>query len=301
MAKKQKNIAIYHNIQNKADLLSSHEQDFFSGGISSDLDFMPENILVWKSHKTLRVTGSYIHQRMILKLVLSGRCTMLVDGVRITLNAGDMLCLFPYQFHSTILECARNEYSFLAVTFTEKNKNYDSFSMLKYHVLHPDQKDLACLEKILDCRLGKEDIPAEEGVLSLLQILLHQRREVMGLPGMGVGERKQGKKEDFFDNVCKYVRGHFTDPGLNLNTLADHFGVSTESIRRSFKSSGCGYSPGKLIEQLRMQLALELLEHSRENVETIALRCGYSDGFTFSRAFRRVMGSAPGKIRKNKK
>ena len=58
-----------------------------------------------------------------------------------------------------------------------------------------------------------------------------------------------------------------------------------------------GFSCGKLIEQLRMQLASELLEHSKEPVEEIAFRCGYNDPFTFSRAFKRVMGHSPARHR----
>ena len=91
----------------------------FSGGVRADFDFMPQDILVWKSGRNLKVTGTSIHQRMILRIILSGRCTMLVDGLRIPMETGDMLCLFPYQFHTTRLECPRREYSFLAVTFTE--------------------------------------------------------------------------------------------------------------------------------------------------------------------------------------
>ena len=121
----------------------------FSGGVRADFDFMPQDILVWKSGRNLNVTGTSIHQRMILKIILSGRCTMLVDGLRIPMETGDMLCLFPYQFHTTRLECPRREYSFLAVTFTEKNRNYSSFLALKNHLLKPDEQDAANLEKLV--------------------------------------------------------------------------------------------------------------------------------------------------------
>ena len=218
----------------------------------------------------------------------SGKCTMLIDGLRIALQAGDMICLFPYQLHSTILECPREEYSFLAVTFMERNNNYSSFASLKYHVLKPDDRDLRFLEIIMDHTLTPESVPREDTVFALLSILLNQRRKIRKLLPV-----PEGINGDFFDRICEYVRTHFTDPDLNVNTLADQFQVSRESIRRSFLRANAGFSCGKLIEQLRMQLASELLEHSKESVEEIASRCGYNDPFTFSRAFKRIMGHSP--------
>lgn len=292
MAEKLKNMAFCHRLLKKASSLPENAGSFSAGVVMPDFDFMPENILVWRSSGTLRVTASSIHQRMILKVVLSGKCTMLIDGLRIVLKAGDMICLFPYQLHSTILECPREEYSFLAVTFMERNNNYSSFASLKYHVLKPDARDLIFLETIMDHTLSPEKVPREDLIFALLSILLHQRRKIrktLAVP--------EGAHRDFFDRVCEYVRTHFTDPELNLNTLADQFQVSRESIRRSFLRANAGFSCGKLIEQLRMQLASELLEHSKEPVEEIAFRCGYNDPFTFSRAFKRVMGHSPARHR----
>lgn len=294
MAEKQKNMAICHILQKKASFLPEYAASFTSGGIMQDFDFFPEDILVWRSSSTMRVTASSIHQRMILKIILSGRCTMLIDGLRVPLKAGDMICLFPYQFHSTLLECPREEYSFLAVTFVEKNRNYTSFLPLKYHVFQPDQSDCRSLERILECSLSGGKIPKEEAFFSLLSILLNQRRKVQKSFAVSPSP---ANREEFFDLVCGYVRTHFQDPELNLKTLADHFQVSTESIRRSFLRANAGFSAGKLIEHLRMQLSVELLEHSRESIEEISRRCGYSDPFTFSRAFKRVMGHSPAKHR----
>ena len=289
MAEKLKNISICHRLLKKASLLPENTGSFKADPIMPDFDFIPENILVWRSSNTLRVTASSIHQRMILKVVLSGKCTMLIDGLRITLKAGDMICLFPYQLHSTLLECPREEYSFLAVTFMEKNNNYSSFASLKYHVLKPDPRDLAFLETIMDYTLAPGKIPREDALFALLSILLNQRRMIrqdLILPSGGTDC-------DFFDRICEYVRTHFTEPELDLKTLADHFQVSRESIRRSFLRVNANFSCGKLIEQLRMQLASELLKHSSAGVEEIASRCGYKDPFTFSRAFKRVMGHSP--------
>lgn len=265
----------------------------FSGGIRADFDFMPQDILVWKSARNLKVTRTSIHQRMILKLILSGSCTMLVDGLRIRMNTGDMLCLFPYQFHTTHLECPRKDYSFLAITFIEQNRNYSSFLSLKNRLLKPDEYDAANLEKLIVNYHGKDKIHPEQCIFPLLEILLNQRRKIMN----PIAEKKE--KADLFDRICDYVRGHFTE-NISLKTLAAEFQIAPETIRRQFLQADAGITPGRLIHRLRVQMAAELLQHTPEEIGFIAKKCGYSSLFSFSRAFRNIMGKSPRDYRKSR-
>ena len=266
--------------------LAANRSGTFSGGVRADFDFMPQDVLVWKSGRNLNVTGTSIHQRMILKIILSGRCTMLVDGLRIPMETGDMLCLFPYQFHTTRLECPRREYSFLAVTFTEKNRNYSSFLALKNHLLTPDEQDAANLEKLVVNYHRTHAVRTEHSIFPLLEILLNQRRKMQCVFPV------RDENADLFDRICDYVRGHFTE-NISLKTLAAEFQVTPETIRRQFLYADAGITPGRLIQQLRIQLAAELLQHTPEGIGFIARQCGYSDPFTFSRAFKNAMGHSP--------
>ncbi len=279
---------IRHLVSEQGGLLSG---SLFTGGIRADFDFMPQNILVWKSARNLKVTGTSIHQRMILKIILSGRCTMLVDGLRIPMDTGDMLCLFPYQFHATHLECPREEYSFLAVTFIEQNRNYSSFLSLKNHLLKPDRSDLANLEKLILNYHKKDRAYPEQCIFPLLEILLNQRRKVSDL----LPQKKENAT--LFDRICDHIRGHFTE-NISLKTLAAEFQVAPETIRRQFLQADAGITPGRLIHQLRVQMAAELLQHTPEEIGFIARKCGYSNLFSFSRAFKNIMGKSPRNYRK---
>lgn len=287
MTKKQKNIAITH-IYNAIAENPQAMQDSprFSGGITADLNFIPENILVWQSSQTLKVTDTSIHQRMILKIILGGYCTMIVDGLRIPMKKGDMICLFPFQFHSTTLECPREKYSFLAITFTEKRRDYSSFLTLKNHLLHPDPQDIANLVKMIRTFQESQQEAPEQCVFALLEILLNQRRK---LQKEIVSSHEH---TDLFDRICDYIRNHFVEE-ISLKTLADVFAVTPETVRRQFHKADSGLTPGKLIARLRLQLAIELLEHTQTSIREIAGRCGYKDPFTFSRAFKHAMGVSP--------
>lgn len=291
MTKKKNNIAITHIDKLFTEKHTGMQNSLFSGGISADFDFMPENIIVWKSSKTLNCSDTSIHQRMILKIILSGECTMTVDGLQIPMKKGDMICLFPFQFHSTKLECLRSEYSFLAISFTERKRNYSSFLSLKNHLLTPDEQDIANLKTLIRASGTAPEFPPERCVFSLLEILLNQRRKVQQILS---GEREQ---KDLFANLCNYIRNHFEQP-LSLKSLADIFGITPETVRRQFHKADTGLTPGKLIARLRLQLAVELLEHTETSIAEIAIRCGYKDQFTFSRAFKQAMKHSPLHYRK---
>lgn len=286
MIKKQKNIALTHILRLLDSKKSEMQNSLFSGGISADFDFMPENIIVWRSSKTLNCSDTSIHQRMILKIILDGVCSMNVDGLQIPMQKGDMICLFPFQFHSTKLECSREEYSFLAITFTERKRNYSSFLSLKNHLLHPDHSDMENLKKIIRCSGEKPEFPPEQCVFSLLEILLNQRRKVR----QDISEPQE--QQELFHRICNYIRNHFEEE-ISLKTLANEFGITPETVRRQFHKADTGLTPGKLIARLRLQLAVELLEHTETSIAEIALRCGFKDQFTFSRAFKRTMGISP--------
>lgn len=280
------NIAITHIDKLFTETHTGMQNSYFSGGISADFDFMPENIIVWRSSNTLNCSDTSIHQRMILKIILSGACMMTVDGLQIPMKKGDMICLFPFQFHSTKLECQRNEYSFLAISFTEQKRNYSSFLPLKNHLLTPDKNDISNIKTLIRASGTTPEFPPERCVFSLLEILLNQRRKVQQLLS---GEREQ---KDLFANICNYIRNHFEQP-LSLKSLADIFGITPETVRRQFHKAGTGLTPGKLIARLRLQLAVELLEHTETSIAEIASRCGYKDQFTFSRAFKQAMKHSP--------
>ena len=55
--------------------------------------------------------------------------------------------------------------------------------------------------------------------------------------------------------------------------------------------------PGALIEELRIRQASELLAHFDHKLQEVAAMTGYADPFSFSRAFKRVMGSSPSEYR----
>lgn len=77
-----------------------------------------------------------------------------------------------------------------------------------------------------------------------------------------------------------------------LAGLAAALGFSTATLRRRLEEEGASW--GQLKDEVRRELALQLLAEGRLSVGDIAARLGFNDASTFYRAFRKWTGSAPG-------
>lgn len=82
------------------------------------------------------------------------------------------------------------------------------------------------------------------------------------------------------------------DPAPTLAMLAQACGLSAATLRRRLEAEGAAW--GQLKDEVRRDLALQLLSEGRLSVGDIAARLGFNDASTFFRAFRKWTGSAPG-------
>lgn len=91
------------------------------------------------------------------------------------------------------------------------------------------------------------------------------------------------------------------DPGRNWTVaeLAAEMGSSRSVFAERFLST-TGMTPVRYLTELRMRLAAQWLGRDRMPIETAAHRLGYGSQAAFSRAFKRVMGHAPGAAKEAK-
>jgi len=85
---------------------------------------------------------------------------------------------------------------------------------------------------------------------------------------------------------------------IRLEVVAKEAGFSTFHFSRVFKSS-CGINFRKYLASLRVEKAKELMKDVNLDLAEIASQCGYEDLSSFSRAFKTITGSNPGKFREN--
>lgn len=97
-------------------------------------------------------------------------------------------------------------------------------------------------------------------------------------------------------SVLRYMEAHLSEP-VKLETLAQIAGLSPTGLIWKFDRQ-LKIAPMQYLIRLRMQQAKQLLLESDLTVTQIAGKCGYTDVYYFSNAFRRHTGINPTAYRK---
>ena len=87
------------------------------------------------------------------------------------------------------------------------------------------------------------------------------------------------------------------DGSLRLATLAGECGLSVTHFARSFRQS-FGTSPHHYLIRQRVERAKQLLSDSTSALSDVALQAGFADQAAFSRTFKAVVGTSPGRWRR---
>ncbi len=96
------------------------------------------------------------------------------------------------------------------------------------------------------------------------------------------------------------VRAVHDDPARawTVGALARRSGLSRAAFSRRF-SQGVGEPPLTYVTRWRMTVAADLLERG-ERIADVAREVGYDNEFAFAKAFKRVRGEAPGRLRRRR-
>ncbi|TWT14133.1 helix-turn-helix domain-containing protein [Reyranella sp. CPCC 100927] len=94
------------------------------------------------------------------------------------------------------------------------------------------------------------------------------------------------------ERAKSFVAAHY-GTRITVSEIARAAGYSPYHFARSFKMT-TGMTPFRYIQSVRLDKAKEMLLNSYASLNEIAVRCGFSDGESFSQFFRRVQGIRPG-------
>jgi transcriptional regulator GlxA family with amidase domain len=97
--------------------------------------------------------------------------------------------------------------------------------------------------------------------------------------------------DDKFGALHEWISGHLAEE-ISLPILARQAGMSERSFSRHY-AEATGMTPGRAVEQLRVEAARRLLLETRLPVKRIAQRCGFGSVETMRRSFLRWMAVVP--------
>ena len=99
----------------------------------------------------------------------------------------------------------------------------------------------------------------------------------------------------FIDFIVK----KYYDPGINVSMMAELLHVHRITLNRLFQAA-YGISPGKYLNNVRLQEAIRLLTESDLPVKEVARNCGYESAGYFTKILHRQTGHTPRSFRSRK-
>lgn len=93
------------------------------------------------------------------------------------------------------------------------------------------------------------------------------------------------------------IDSEYTDYFLGLYKLSEKLSVSNSYLSTTFKET-FGFGVVQYINQLRIELAKQMILSTDKNIKDIALEVGFSSDISFIRVFKRYESKTPGMLRK---
>lgn len=103
------------------------------------------------------------------------------------------------------------------------------------------------------------------------------------------------KQVTYVRRVIHIIQIKYSEP-LSVSNIADMCGLNRSYISRLFKDA-TGRSIHEYLNDYRMKKAIQLLKETDEPIQSIAFLVGFSDIFTFSKAFKKTHGLSPSEYR----
>ncbi len=130
-------------------------------------------------------------------------------------------------------------------------------------------------------------------------VSLEAKREILcgeigKLCAMNSAQLEQ-KRPKVVDEAMEYINGSYTDPNLNVNSLAENFHISSSYLSKQF-SEQTGQRLLDYINQTRLRQAKELLRQN-VGVQEAAVQVGLRNSANLIRIFKKYEGITPGEFR----
>jgi AraC-like DNA-binding protein len=106
-----------------------------------------------------------------------------------------------------------------------------------------------------------------------------------------IEQLKGAQGSEFSDDIRRLLRTQLTSHHCSADDIADLLAMHRRTLSRRLKGSGMGYRA--ITNEIRFEIARQLLHDTHVPLAQIAAALGYSEASAFTRAFRRWSGQTP--------
>ncbi len=235
----------------------------------------------------------HIQNAVEILLLLTGQTTVIYGKQRLTMEAGDLLVVFPNQLHG--FENSQDATGYILIVPIHPY-------LVSYHSIIEGkipQNPIAHREQWEDCLIGKLmemgcrewttiDPCLQQGYVQLII------GKLLSLLPLTTAQKVSGTA---LQEVLDYLNSHYTE-ALSRESIAQAVGYHESYLSHLFSDS-LHISMKDYITALRIRQAAHLLKNSELTISDIATSVGFGSIRSFNRCFIRVMECTPRQYRQS--
>ncbi len=270
-------------------------------GMSSALNGLPHNILVFHQARRFGGRRGAHHHRFVMITCLKAGAAVVLDGRFYFLEPYSGLLVFPYQRHD-YAQFKNSDILWMFVTFEFSDPSVlESLRNVPYRITEKDRKLLnETVAGYLSAHSGRK---AEQEVLTfrlgeLLARLVRRTTRYSKRKSNAAADSDGGTEFEVVRKAVAYVHEQI-EGKISIADVAEHVSLSESRLRAIFRDM-VGQSLGNYILEARITRACTLLHQSAMNISEISLACGFESLYAFSRAFKKRRMVSPSAYRKSK-
>jgi YesN/AraC family two-component response regulator len=110
-----------------------------------------------------------------------------------------------------------------------------------------------------------------------------------------LNEKRISQDDPRIKNSIQFMSIHYSEPALTIDKLAKQFDLHPVYYGSLFQQT-TGMTFKQYLTSLRLNYAESMLKSGEYGVSEVALQCGFSDIFYFSRLFKQKKGIPPSEL-----
>ena len=251
---------------------------------------MPENIVVFGQKPPGE--GDLMKGRFVLFLSIKGRLAITLDGTLFQLAPMHALLGFPDQ-QCRMASPPGHANAWMIIAFESRNTR--SASMLRNQAVALSRRAVSCLDWLCDLHMANvRNSTIDPNQYLLLTSLLLMELVFAAGDGSRTHARHPARHPLYSDLMAKvsYYVYRFIQKPFRLSDVAGHVGVSPSHLSAVFKRE-TGQTIGHFIRRRKIVFGARLLDSTAKSVAEIAAWCGFESAYSFSRSFKKTIGTSP--------
>lgn len=243
--------------------------------------------------------GPTLRDNFVLHFIVDGKGKFTIDDQTTELGVGDMFIL-PKEKVTFYQADSKHPWTYLWVGFSgSKAENILSKTqLLEQYFCHSTLKSkvLDQIVKLTQFRDQKLDDVTELQLIAELYKLLAYLIEESPSKAASDGSILI---QNYIRQTKKIIHSQY-GTSLKVGEIADKLNLNRSYLYKIFKEE-TGYAIKDYIVQVRMEKSADLLTNTTFHISEVANAVGFTDGLTFSKAFKKYFNQSPSNYRKAQK